>query len=205
MRSEHEETGGSPAGGCPAGVEEVALRAMRRRDRAVSESAAVAAMLDRFAVGVLATSGAERPHLNPNLFVFDSEASRLYLHTAGTGRTRSAVAANPSVAFCAYELGRLLPAETALAFSAEYRSVLLVGRASVVEDRDEARRALRALLRRYAPHLRPGRDYRDVTDGELARTTVVRVDVESWSGKVSTAEERDDGYRWSAAPAGPAR
>ncbi len=169
---------------------------MRRRDRAASDPTAVAALLDELAVGVLAASGEDAPHLNPNLFVFDPEGARLYLHTAAAGRTRRAVETNPRVAFCAFRLGRLLPAETALAFSAEYRSVVLVGHASLVEDPGEARRALRSLLRRYAPHLRPGRDYRDVTDDELARTSVIRVDVESWSGKSNEAAEREDAYEW---------
>ena len=121
----------------------------------------------------------------------------VYLHTARVGRTRRSLEANPRVAFTAFELGRLLPAETALAFSAEYRSVVATGRATVVEDPSEARSALRALLVRYAPHLAAGRDYRDVTTEEMERTSVIRVDLESWSGKAHEAEgTRTDAYGW---------
>ena len=44
------------------------------------------------------------------------------------------------------------------------------------------------LLDKYAPHLRPGRDYRATTDEELTRTAVYRVDVETWSGKQKEVE-----------------
>jgi hypothetical protein len=39
------------------------------------------------------------------------------------------------------------------------------------------------LLDKYAPHLKPGRDYRPIVDAELARTAVYRIQIESWSGK----------------------
>ena len=80
-------------------------------------------------------------------------------------------------------MGRLLPAATALEFRVEYAGVVAFGRAHVVEDQAEAATALQALLDTYAPHLRPGRDDQGVTDEELARTTVMRLDVDRWSGK----------------------
>ena len=53
----------------------------------------------------------------------------------------------------------------------------------MVDDPDEAAAALQALLEKYAPHLAAGRDYQGVTAEELARTTVMRLDVATWSGK----------------------
>jgi nitroimidazol reductase NimA-like FMN-containing flavoprotein (pyridoxamine 5'-phosphate oxidase superfamily) len=79
-------------------------------------------------------------------------------------------------------MGRLLPAETALEFSVEYAGVTAFGRATIIEG-DEARHALQLLLDKYAPHLRPGRDYRAITDDELRRTGVFRIDIEEWSAK----------------------
>jgi nitroimidazol reductase NimA-like FMN-containing flavoprotein (pyridoxamine 5'-phosphate oxidase superfamily) len=59
----------------------------------------------------------------------------------------------------------------------------------VVEDPGEAARGLRLLLERCAPHLRYGEDYRAVTEDELKRTAVYRVDIEAWSGKQKEAPE----------------
>lgn len=172
------------------------LREVRRRDRAIEDPAWIRDLLRHAPVGVLATSDGAQPLLNANLFVLDPETDALYLHTARVGRTREAVEANPAVCFTAYELGRFLPADEALEFSVEFASVVATGRARVVTDRGEARGALQLLLDKYAPHLRPGVDYRPITDQELARTTVYRVEVESWSGKRKEVGEFPGAYRW---------
>jgi len=65
--------------------------------------------------------------------------------------------------------------------------VVAFGTGHVIEDRDESRRALQLLLDKYAPHLKPGKHYRPITDGELKRTGVYRIDIETWSGKQKEA------------------
>ncbi len=57
-----------------------------------------------------------------------------------------------------------------------------------MSDTEEAERGLQLLLDKYAPHLRPGRDYRPITRDELLRTSVMRIDIESWSGKKKEEE-----------------
>lgn len=166
---------------------------VRRRDRAVDDEAWIGTLLARAAVGSLATVADGQPFLNVNLFWFDASKHAIYLHTARRGRTRSNVEANQPVCFAVHEMGRLLPAATALEFSVEYAGVVAFGRARVVEDRDEAAAALQALLDKYAPHLRPGRDYQGVTAEELARTSVMRLDVERWSGKRKVVPAGFDG------------
>ena len=63
------------------------------------------------------------------------------------------------------------------------------GRASVVSDREEAREWLQSLLDKCAPHLRPGEHYRAVIDEEQVSATVMRIDIDSWSGKRKQAAE----------------
>ncbi|MDP2958427.1 MAG: pyridoxamine 5'-phosphate oxidase family protein [Longimicrobiales bacterium] len=157
--------------------------AVRRRDRE-KEEGWIRAFLHAAPWGFLATVGeAGQPYLNSNLFVFDEERHCLYLHTNRTGRTRDNVDAHAKVAFSAAAMGRLLPAAAALEFSVEYAGVVVFGTARVVEDEEEATHGLRILLEKYAPHLRYGEDYRQVTPDELQRTAVYRVDIEAWSGK----------------------
>lgn len=158
---------------------------LRRRDRG-KDDVWVAAFLKRASYGFLATVGeGGQPFLNSNLFVFDDtgDGRRIYLHTHRTGRTRDNLEAGEKVAFSAVAMGRLLPAPEALEFSVEYAGVVAFGRGRVVEDREEARTALQMLLDKYAPHLRPGVDYRPTTNDELRRTAVYRIDIETWSGK----------------------
>jgi nitroimidazol reductase NimA-like FMN-containing flavoprotein (pyridoxamine 5'-phosphate oxidase superfamily) len=161
---------------------------MRRRDRAVEDDAWIRAMLERSAVGVLATVADGQPFLNSNLFVYDLSEHAVYLHTARHGRTRSNVETNEAVCFNVSEMGRLLPADTALEFSVEYASVTAFGKGAIVHDRAEATRALQLLLDKYFPQHQPGRDYRPITDDELERTSVYRIVIEEWSGKRKDVE-----------------
>jgi len=159
------------------------LATVRRSDRAVDDERWIAALLEHAPVGALATVDAGQPYLNVNLFVYDAARRVVYVHTARRGRTRTNVEAGERVCFAVHEMGRLLPAPEALEFSVEYAGVVAFGTATVVDDAAEAAAALQALLDKYAPHLRPGRDYRATTVDELARTTVMRIDIDAWSGK----------------------
>jgi nitroimidazol reductase NimA-like FMN-containing flavoprotein (pyridoxamine 5'-phosphate oxidase superfamily) len=85
-------------------------------------------------------------------------------------------------------MGRLLPAPEALEFSVEYAGFTAFGKGTIVEGAEEAKIALQMLLDKYAPHLKPGVDYRPTTDQELARTAVYRIDIETWSGKQKEAD-----------------
>ena len=166
-----------------------ARSALRRRDRG-KDDRWVAAFLHEAPYGFLATTDADgQPFLNSNLFVFDEARRAIYLHTHRTGRTRRNLeATGMRVSFGAVAMGRLLPADEALEFSVEYAGVVAFGKGSVVCETEEARHGLQLLLDKYAPHLRPGRDYRAITEGELRRTAVFRIDIESWSGKQKEVE-----------------
>lgn len=156
---------------------------VRRRDREMEDSW-IAAFLHASNYGFLATVGeGGQPFLNSNLFVFDEERHCIYLHTHRTGRTRDNVSASSPVAFSVAAMGRMLPASEALEFSIEYAGVVLFGQSRVVADAQEATEALRRLLEKYAPDLEYGVDYRGVTVDELKRTSVLRIDIEAWSGK----------------------
>jgi nitroimidazol reductase NimA-like FMN-containing flavoprotein (pyridoxamine 5'-phosphate oxidase superfamily) len=163
------------------------LAEVRRRDRAITDDGWIRALLKRAPFGTLATVRDGQPFVNMNIFVFDENAHALYLHTARAGRTRANIEADERVCFGVSEMGRLLPAPTALHFSVEYAGVVVFGRARIIEDDAEAERALQQLLDKYAPHLRPGRDYRPIQPEELAVTSVYRIDIDEWSGKQKVA------------------
>jgi hypothetical protein len=156
--------------------------------------------LRRAPVGTLATVSAGQPFLNSNLFVYVESAHAVYLHTARTGRTRSNVEADPRVCFTAFEMGRLLPADVALEFSVEYSSVVIFGRAVLVEKEGEATHALQLLLDKYFPHLEPGQDYRPPVPEELKRTAVYRIDIEAWSGKKKAVDDFPGAFVYGQIP-----
>lgn len=162
---------------------------VRRRDRAVEDEEWIRALLKRVPIGTLATVYNGQPFINSNLYVYDETANCIYMHTAKYGRTRANLEQDERVCFSITEMGRLLPADTALEFSVEYASVVVFGSGCLVTEREQGAEALQKLLDKYAPHLRPGRDYRPITDEELARTAVYRIAIEQWSGKRKKVED----------------
>lgn len=169
----------------------------RRRDRG-KEEAWIRAYLARAPVGTLAVPlDRGPPHVNSNLFALDPETSTIWVHTARTGALRDALSEPRSVSFTAFDMGRLLPADEALEFSVEYRGVVARGTGRLVTEPAGKEAGLQRILDKYAPHLRPGRDYRPIAPEELKRTAVYRIDVEAWSGKEKRAADDFPGaYRW---------
>ena len=156
---------------------------VRRPDRAVTDEEWIRAFLHEAPIGVLATVHEGQPFINTNLFVYDEAANVIYMHTARAGRTQANVETAERVCFSVSQMGRLLPAAEALEFSVEYKGVVVFGTARIVTDAAEAEHGLQLLLDKYAPHLRPGRDYRPIIPEEIKRTAVYRIDIEQWSGK----------------------
>ena len=107
---------------------------MRRQDRLVDDSEWIASFLRRVPFGFIATAQDAQPSITPNIFFHDEEAGVIYIHSAAKGRMREAIEGNERVCFCVAEMGRLLPADTAIELSVEYASVVIYGRASVVTE-----------------------------------------------------------------------
>jgi nitroimidazol reductase NimA-like FMN-containing flavoprotein (pyridoxamine 5'-phosphate oxidase superfamily) len=159
------------------------LTAIRRRDRAIEDDAWIRALLRRAPFAALATVHDGQPFINTNTFVYDERENAIFLHTARTGRTSDNVGSSDRVCVSVSEMGRIVPADTAFSMSVEYAGVTVFGRATLLADNAEKHAALRLLLDKYVPHLTLGVDYADMTEDELARTSVYRVEIEAWSGK----------------------
>ena len=153
------------------------------------DDAWIAAFWQRVPFGILATEHAGQPFQKPTLFVYSPDDHAIYFHGATEGRLPQNLQANPRASFCAAEMGRLLPADTAMEFGVEYASAVVFGPVRVLTDPAEAERALQLLLDRYFPHLKPGEDYRAIIPEELAITAVYRLDIEAWSGKEDVSPE----------------
>lgn len=171
---------------------------IRRLNRAVEDESWIRGFLHRSPTCVAGTVHDGWPFLNPNLFVYDEAAHAIYLHTAGAGRTRSNIEEDGRITLCVSEMGRLLPSPKVTDFSVEYASVLVFGRAVVVTDRAEMRRAFEFQLEKYFAHLRSGRDYEPFTDEEMMRAAMYRVDIERWTAKEHREPEDFPGaFRYS--------
>lgn len=163
------------------------LGEVRRRDRSKSD-AWIRSFLARAPFGFLATVFRGRPFINSNLFVYVEADHAIYMHSSRLGRTGSILRWSTAVTFSTAMVGRILPAPRARSFSVEYASVVVFGRVRLLTEEAEQRAALQHLLERYAPHLRSGRDYEPISDDDVHRTAVYRLDIEDWSGKENVAD-----------------
>jgi hypothetical protein len=159
------------------------LNQLRRDERGVHDEGWIKALLLHGAYGTLATAAGEQPFLNAHNYVYDEAGHCIYFHRASTGRTSANLEHNPRVCYQVVEMGRMYVSSEPLNFSVEYRSVIVFGTAHRVGE-EEASRALRLLLVKYAPHLEFGVDY-PASAAQCPSAAVYRVDIESWSGKMN--------------------
>src|SRR5713226_6811193 len=114
------------------------------------------------------------------LFIHGSQASRM-LRTVGQGI---------EVCVTVTLIDGLVLARSAFHHSMNYRSVVVFGRATVVDEREEKFAALRVL----SDHMIPGRwdDVREPNERELQLTTVLSLPLDEASAKVRTGPPLDD-------------
>ena len=114
------------------------------------------------------------------LFIHGSQASRM-LRTVGQGI---------DICLTVTLIDGLVLARSAFHHSMNYRSVVVFGRAVVVDEREEKLAALLAL----SEHMIPGRwdDVREPTEREIQLTTVLSLPLDEASAKMRTGPPLDD-------------
>lgn len=172
----------------------------QRRPELAQEEAWVRAFLAQAEIGHLATAWDGQPFQTPTTFWYDAAGHQLAFHSHRVGRLRANVDHHAPACFEASRFGRFLASNVALEFSVQYASVVAFGRVRVVAEPDEQRRLLAGLIHKYFPRLTAGREYRPITDQELARTSVYALAIESWSGKENWPERADQSPDWPALP-----
>ena len=122
--------------------------------------------------------------------VFARIEDDLYLHGATGNHMLRALADGVGVCVTVTLLDALVLARSAFHHSMNYRSVMVLGTATRVEDDDEKRQATTALLE----HIAPGRsaDTRPPSTDELRATLMVRVPIVEGSAKVRTGGPIDE-------------
>src|SRR5690606_9761386 len=113
-----------------------------------------------------------QPFINTTTYFYDQTNQRIIFHSNIAGRIRANIVAYPEVCVEVSEFGKLLPSNIALEFSLQYRSVLVFGKAYLIEDEAEKKKALHQLIEKYFGDMQIDQDYRSATDKELKRTSV---------------------------------
>ena len=151
------------------------FRPMRRSRQALEEDTC-REILRRNTSGVLAVSGDDGyPYAVPLSYVLRDDT--LFFHCAASGHKLDAIRRSDRVSFCVIDQDTVVPEK----FTTLFRSVIVFGRARVLEDAGERREALEWLAEKYTPDDPEGRS-REV-DGALGRVCLLAVRIEHMSGK----------------------
>jgi nitroimidazol reductase NimA-like FMN-containing flavoprotein (pyridoxamine 5'-phosphate oxidase superfamily) len=162
-------------------------RVRRLADRAAYDTATINGILDAAMIGHAGVLRDGRPVVIPMLF--GRVDQDLYLHGSVASQLLRGLTGGIDLCFTATVIDGLVYARSAFHHSMNYRSVVIVGRASAVEAADKTR-ALRAIV----DHITPGRwdEARPPTDAELRVTAVLRMPIEEASAKIRAAGPADD-------------
>jgi uncharacterized protein len=156
--------------------------------RGVFDRAAVHAVLDEGLVCHVGFVVDGQPFVIPTSYARRDD--RLYLHGSAASRMLRSLAGGIPVAVTVTLLDGLVLARSAFHHSMNYRSVVVLGEARLVEDPAEKSAALEAIVE----HVVPGRSrvVRGPSESELQATSVLALDLVEVSAKVRTGPPIDD-------------
>ncbi len=165
------------------------VRLRRKRERGSYDRAVIDAILDEALIahlGIVDEQG--QPFVIPTLHARSGDV--VYCHGSTASRTLRALAAGAPACLTVTLIDGLVLARSAMHHSANYRSAMLIGQATLLDDLDEKQAALRAVVE----HIVPGRwdDVRAPSANELRATAVLALPIAECSAKVRTGGPLDD-------------
>ncbi len=154
---------------------------LRRKDRAMSTRREMELLLERMPVGRLAVTTEEGPYIVAvNHLFFEGS---IYFHSGLAGRKMEALRAESRVCFLVDEIGPQVLWEKGCGIGQVYKSVVCFGKAEFVDGQVEKRRILEKMVQKYVPS---GYVVSPMKDQNIEITAVVRIVIESMSGKENT-------------------
>jgi len=163
-------------------------RVVREPDRAVYDREAMYRILDEGFICHVGFVVDGQPFVIPTSY--GRKDANLFIHGSAASRMLRQLKTTVPVCVTVTLLDGLVLARSVFNHSMNYRSVVILGKATLLEDPDEKLAALRVL----SEHILPGRwdDARQPNDRELKATSVLRVPIEEFSAKVRTGPPVDD-------------
>ncbi len=153
------------------------FRKMRRSVQALSHEETID-LLKTETRGVMSVQGDDGyPYGYPINHYYDEEANRLYFHGANFGHRVDAVKRDPKVSYCVFGQEYQVEGD----WAKYVKSVIVFGKAELIEDQDEVIRISRLLCDKFPCT----KEYIETEISKDApRTLVVAIDIEDINGKL---------------------
>jgi len=163
-------------------------RVVREPQRGIYDRETIYKILDEGMVCHVGFSLENQPYVIPTLYARVGEA--IYFHGSAASRMLRNVSAGVRVGVTVTLTDGIVLARSVFNHSMNYRSVVALGTASLVDEPDEKTEALRA----FTEKLLPGRwnDARQPNEKELKATSILRLPLTEVSAKIRTGPPEDD-------------
>lgn len=173
--------------GTAAGPPSERTRVHRVPEVAAYEREAIDAVLDEALVCHLGFVDGDQPYVIPTLHA--RVGDELYVHGSSASRALRVLERGAPVCVTVTLLDGLVLARSSFEHSVEYRSVVVLGTARLVDDPDEKMRALEA----FTEQLIPGRwsEAREPNEQELRATAILAIPLDEASAKISLGPPED--------------
>jgi len=143
--------------------------------RKITDTEEIEGIINKATVCHLGLVDGDEPYVVPVCFGYERGA--LYFHSNSRGRKVELIRKNNKICFEMEVDMEVKRAEEACDWAMKYMSVIGMGRACILEKDEEKSHGLRLITKRYAG------DELSFPKSELDKTLVVRVDIESVTGK----------------------
>ncbi|HEY1678937.1 MAG TPA: pyridoxamine 5'-phosphate oxidase family protein [Candidatus Sulfotelmatobacter sp.] len=168
-------------------------RVVREPERAIYDREAIYPILDEGFLCHVGFSVDGQPFVIPTSYGRDGDD--LYIHGSAASRMLRQMKDGIQICVTVTLLDGLVLARSIFNHSMNYRSVVILGKAALVDDPAEKLAALRVL----SEHIIPQRwdDVRQPNERELKATSVLRVPIEEFSAKIRIGPPIDDAEDYS--------
>ena len=150
---------------------------MRRKDREITDLALIEDVIRNSLVCRLGMSRNDQPYVVPLCFAYSDNT--LYFHSAGEGLKLEILQQNPNVCVEFDIDHEVVQDEKPCKWGMKYRSVIGFGKGSLVENLEEKKKGLDAIMQHYS-----GRSF-EYVEPAVDSTVIIKVEIESMTGKKS--------------------
>ncbi|MBU3931589.1 MAG: pyridoxamine 5'-phosphate oxidase family protein [Proteobacteria bacterium] len=150
---------------------------MRRSEKEITDQSVIEEIIHGALVCRLALSESDQPHIVPLCFGYQDYT--LYFHSASEGKKVDIIKKNPNVCFEFDINTEIVKAEKACQWGMRYKSIIGFGRAVIVENIKEKEKAISIIMNQYS------NEQFQFDEDAIRETTVIKVDIDSMSGKES--------------------
>lgn len=148
------------------------MKPMRRKRQALSIEESIA-ILKRGNHGTLALCYQDEPYAVPLSYAYEQDT--LYFHCAKEGLKLDIIQKQNNVSFCVVEQDEILPEK----FTTLYQSVIVSGKAELVQNEEEIKHALLLLCDKYSKGFNAEEEIKKC----LQKVCIIRLNIKEISGK----------------------